>query len=153
LQHAAFEEQLRLAQALDVPVILHILRAHEEALLVLRRVGLPRAGGVVHSYSGSAELVPRYLDLGLYLSFGGSITWGAASRAQRALQACPLERMLIETDAPDQTALEHRPAQNEPAFLGAVVQRAAALLGEAPAHVIERTRDNARELLRLSGDK
>ena len=128
-QAELFEAQLRLAHAHGLPVILHVLRAHEEALKVLDRVGVPRAGGVVHSYSGSAELVPRYVEHGLHLSFSGSVTWHEGGRAARAVRTCPLDRLLVETDTPDQTPKAHRPALNEPAFLLDIVRAIANLRG------------------------
>ena len=148
-QAALFEEQLRLAQRHDLPVILHILRAHEEALRVLERVGVPAAGGVVHSYSGSPELVPRYLEHGLHLSFSGSITWHEAGRAARAVRACPRDRLLVETDAPDQTPRARRPDANEPAFLGDVVGAVAGILDAPVAEIASVTYENACRLFRL----
>ncbi|MFO0663972.1 MAG: TatD family hydrolase [Polyangiaceae bacterium] len=146
LQQATFVAQLKLAQHLDLPVILHVLRAHEEALAVLREVGIPRAGGVVHSYSGSKELVPRYLDLGLDLAFGGAITWAPSNRAAEALRACPLDRLLLETDAPDQTPLAKRPKTNEPAFLVDVATVAAAIKGISLSELEVCTSENAERL-------
>ncbi|MBX3228620.1 MAG: TatD family hydrolase [Labilithrix sp.] len=144
-----FATQLRLAQQHDLPVLLHVLRAHEEALKVLAAVGVPAAGGVVHSYSGSPELVPRYLELGLHLSFSGSITWHEGGRAARAVKACPPERLLVETDAPDQTPRARRPAPNEPAFLADVVRAVASIRGEPEREIAARTHDNACRLFRI----
>lgn len=151
-QAALFEAQLHLAQKHDLPVILHILRAHEEALKVLAKVGVAKAGGVVHSYSGSAELIPRYLEHGLYLSFSGSVTWHEGGRAARAVKECPRDRLLVETDAPDQTPREHRPEANEPAYLTDVVHALATIRGEPDSEVAEVTHRNACTLFRLPED-
>lgn len=148
-QAALFAHQLRLAKTNDLPVILHVLRAHEEALKVLAAVGVGPAGGVVHSYSGSAELVPRYLEHGLHLSFSGAVTWHEGGRAARAVEACPRDRLLVETDAPDQTPKSHRPSANEPAYLGDVVGALAAIRREAPAEIASLTHRNACRLFRL----
>ena len=148
-QKALFAAQLRLARKHDLPVILHVLRAHEEALAVLGEVGVPEAGGVVHSYSGSAELVPRYLEHGLHLSFSGSVTWHEGGRAARAAGACPRDRLLVETDAPDQTPRARRPAVNEPAFLHDVVHALAEIRGESDAEIAASTYRNACRLFRL----
>lgn len=148
-QAELFAQQLRLARQHDLPVILHVLRAHEEALKVLADVGVPPAGGVVHSYSGSAELVPRYLEHGLFLSFSGSVTWHEGGRAMRAVEACPAERLLVETDAPDQTPRAQRPSANEPAFLGEVVQALAAARGAEPTDIASLTYQNACRLFRV----
>ena len=76
-----------LARELDAPVVLHVLGAHGPALDTMRRDGLPAAGGMVHSYSGSAELVSRYEDLGLYVSFSGSVTRPTARKVKAAAAA------------------------------------------------------------------
>lgn len=149
IQAELFEAQLRLAKAAALPVILHVLRAHEEALKILDAVGLPDAGGVVHSYSGSPELAPRYLEHGLYLSFSGSVTWHEGGRAARAVRACPLERLLVETDAPDQTPLGHRPDPNEPAYLLDVVRAIATIRGSSIDEIAETTQANACRAFRI----
>lgn len=148
-QAELFAGQLRLARRHDLPVLLHVLRAHEEALKILSDVGVPSAGGVVHSYSGSPELVPRYLAHGLHLSFSGSVTWHPDGRAARAVRACPLDRLLVETDAPDQTPLARRPAANEPSFLPDVVRAVAEIRGEPVDLVAHATYQNACRVLRI----
>lgn len=143
-QAEIFEAQLRLAHVHNLPVMLHILRAHEEALHVIERVGIPPAGGVVHSYSGSAELVPRYLEHGLMLSFSGSVTWHHTGRAARAVRACPLEALMVETDAPDQTPRERRPEANEPRYLTDVIRTIATLRETSFEEIVRVTDANAR---------
>ena len=145
-QIEAFSAQLCLAKQFELPVCLHILRAHGEALKVLRSVGLPTQGGVVHSYSGSPELVPEYLELGLHLSFAGAVTWPNARRAVQSCKATPTERLLVETDSPDQTPEPHRPTQNRPAFLIAIIEQVAQIRGQAPAAIAQVTDENACRL-------
>jgi TatD DNase family protein len=145
-QEAAFRTQLALARERDLPLVLHILRAHDRALRILTRDGVPRRGGVVHSYSGARDLVPRYLALGLHLSFAGPVASPAALRVHEAARAVPGERLLCETDAPFQTPLPHRPADNEPAFLPAIASALATIRGEAADDVARYTEENARRL-------
>lgn len=128
-QERAFVAQLRLAKKFDLPVALHILAAHPAALAVLRQEGVPKRGGVVHSYSGSAELARDYAELGLHLSFAGTITNESAKRARAACAVVPADRFLLETDSPDQTPLARRPLRNEPAFLIDIAEAAAVLRG------------------------
>ena len=149
-QEALFSRQLRLAITRDLPLNLHVLRAHERALAVLEREGVPARGGLVHSFGGSPELAARYLALGLCLSFSGSVGWHPGSRAARSAASCPADRLLVETDAPDQTPAAHRPGPNEPAFLTAVVADVARLRGEDAARVAERTAENTRRLFGLA---
>jgi TatD DNase family protein len=149
-QSAIFRAQLALARAYDLPVILHVLKAHEEALLVLKKDGLPKAGGVVHSYSGSVALLESYLPLGLHISLAGSVTFKTAVKAPSVAKAIPADRLLVETDAPDQTPEPHRPGRNEPRYLKAIVAAIARIRGETPAQVAAYTTVNARRLFGLT---
>jgi TatD DNase family protein len=148
-QERAFRAQLALARSCELPIVLHILRTQDAALRILKRDGVPRCGGVVHSYSGSAELVPAYLALGLHISFAGAVTYPHARRLQEAARAVPLDRLLVETDAPDQTPFSHRPGPNEPAFLGDVLDALAIIRAEDRATLARATENNARRLLGL----
>ena len=142
LQRRSLRDHLALARERGVPVVLHVVRAYPEALDVIAADGLPRAGGVVHAWSGPAELVPRAAALGLHLSFCASI--GRSKRALRALVATPADRLLLETDAPDQ-ALE-RGARGEPADLVAIAAIAAAARGESVDDLLSRSATGVRRL-------
>ena len=83
-QESYFRAQLALARDLNLPVVLHVVRAHGAALDILRSDGLPRACGVMHSYSGSGEMVPAFAALGLMFSFSGAATFPAAKKLRRA---------------------------------------------------------------------
>lgn len=118
-QERVLEGHLALARETGLPVILHCYKAHDRMVALLRRWAPVR--GVLHSYSGGAELVKAYVALGLHLSFGGPITYETARKPLHALRAVPLERLLAETDAPDQCPHPLR-GRNEPAFLPLVVR-------------------------------
>lgn len=148
-QVTAFRDQLALARELDLPVVLHILRTHPESLRLLQQDGLPKSGGVIHSYSGSAEQARQYLALGLHLSFAGGVTRPNAPRLWAALQEVPDDRLLVETDAPDQTPWPHRPALCEPSFLPAVIDSVALIRKQSPQHIATITCRNAQHLFRL----
>lgn len=149
-QTRAFRQQLALARDLDIPVILHILRMHEETLLILKKDGLPRAGGVVHSYSGSADLVPRYTSLGLHLAIPGTVSYLRAPKIWAAAAAIPDHLLLVETDAPDQTPEPHRPGRNEPAYLPAILSALARIRGCSEDDLVRQTTLNTRRLFRLA---
>jgi TatD DNase family protein len=124
--------------------MLHCLRAHDALLALLADEPLP-AGGVLHSYSGSAEQVRPYAAFGLHFSFAGPLTYERARKPALAARAVARDRLLLETDAPDQTPRPHR-GRNEPAYL---VETAAALatgLGLPLAEVHALTTENARRL-------
>lgn len=130
-QEAVLEAHLEVARRLELPVILHCVKAHGRLLALLERRG-PLAG-VLHAYSGSAELVPRYAALGLHFGFGGALTWARARRPLLAAAAAPMDRLLLETDAPEMAP--HLPlpvaGRNEPMMVAAFAERLAALRGEA----------------------
>ena len=96
------------------------------------------------------QLVADYLKLGLSISFAGAVTYPNARRQQAAARAVPLERLLVETDAPDQTPWSRRPGPNEPAFLGEVLDALAIIRAEPRADIERATEDNARRLFGLT---
>jgi TatD DNase family protein len=146
LQEQLFRAQLALARAVDLPVVLHVMDAHGPVLKILKGDGLPRAGGVLHSFSGSVELVRDYQNLNLHISFSGAICRLEAARLARAVQRVDATRLLVETDAPYQTPVKHRPGQNEMAYLPTVIDRLAELRGESFAQVAALTSANAERL-------
>jgi len=139
-QERLFRLHLRAARLADLPVVIHVLRAHDRAPQLLREEG--PVTGVMHSYSGGAELVPIYRDLGLAFSFAGPVTYANARRPLEAVRAVPPELLLAETDAPDQAPARHRGGRSEPAFVTEVVAALAALQPTA------NTAANARRIFR-----
>lgn len=148
-QERAFRAQLATARERDLPLVLHILRTHGEALRILKSDGLPKAGGVVHSYSGSQDLVAEYVRLGLHLSFAGPVSFPQSRRQQEAARLVPLERLLVETDAPDQAPWSRRPGPSEPAFLAEILEALAIIRGQPRAVLEAATTANAHRLFRL----
>ncbi|MCA9545256.1 MAG: TatD family hydrolase, partial [Myxococcales bacterium] len=148
-QARAFREQLALARALDRPVVLHVVRAHGEVLAVLKGDGVPRAGGVVHAFSGSVEVMQAYLALGLHISLAGPVAHPRSRRLHAAAAAVPAHRLLVETDAPDQPP-PGVPGRNEPAVLPQVIAAVAALRGTPVAQVGAQAAANARRLFGLT---
>ena len=114
-----------------------------------RRGSCARTGpvaGVLHSYSGGADLVPVYRDLGLAFSFAGPVTYANARRPIEAARAVPDELLLAETDAPDQAPAPHRGGRSEPAFVAAVIAGLAAARGTTAAEIAALTTRNARRI-------
>jgi TatD DNase family protein len=141
IQETLFRRQLALAEKHRLPVILHVLRAHPRALGILSE---QKSRGVLHSCSASIDQVKQYVKLGFFISFSAAATNDNARRLRDSLCAVPLERLLVETDAPFQTPAARRPARNEPAFLVEIVAALAQIRGEPPERVAEATFDNAR---------
>lgn len=145
-QTEVFIAQLRLARRLRRPVSLHCRKAWGQLREILSREGGVGWGGLVHSYSGSAEMVRPLEEMGLYISFSGAITRSGNKRGRQALVAVSSERLLIETDSPDLPPVNAPGMVNEPANLPLVVSVVADILGQAPERVAERTFANANKL-------
>jgi TatD DNase family protein len=147
-QLAVLRGHLAIARRLVLPVLLHSLRAHDAMLEELTRDGVP-SGGVLHSFSGSAEQVPPFAALGLHFSFAGPVTYAGARKPVVAARAVAADRLLLETDAPDQSPHPHRGGRNEPAHLPLVLGAVALAVGSSPGELDRLTSGNARRLLRL----
>jgi len=137
--------QLELAVDLNLPVCLHVRGAFDEMLGVLARFR-PRLRGVVHAFSRAPALAERFVALGMHIAFGGTITQESAHAAHKAAQVVPLDRLLVETDAPA-IAVRGCPAEEvEPRHAAQVGLALAELRGLAVEEVARITTDNARRL-------
>ncbi len=147
-QQALFEAQLEIARAADLPVLLHVRKAHEQVLAALKRI--PVRGGIAHAFSGGSEEARRYLDLGFALGFGGMLTFERSHRLRALAAALPIEAIVLETDAPDLTVAAHRGERNSPEYLQDVLAALAQVRGEPPAGLAAKTTANAQTVLGLS---
>jgi TatD DNase family protein len=148
VQVPVFRAQLRLARELDLPVILHCRGAFEEMLAILNEED-SELRGVAHAFSRGPELAQRFLDLGLHLGFGGTITRPRARRPRRSAEVVPLESIVLETDAPS-IGLEGTAAEDvEPRHVAGVAAALAELRGLTLDTIAEATTRHARELFRL----
>jgi TatD DNase family protein len=111
-----FIRQLELAEKLELPVIIHNREAGSDVLEILRE-RLPRRGGVLHCYSEDAAYAAKALELNLYISFAGNVTYRNARNLQETAKKIPLERMLIESEAPFMIPAVHRGKRNKPSFI------------------------------------
>ncbi len=146
-QVAVLQAHLALARQTGLPLILHCLHAHAVLLELLLAAATPPC--VLHSWSGSAELALRFCAAGHYISFAGAITLANARRLRAAACAVPLDRLLIETDSPDQTPVARRPEPNEPAFLPDIAAAVAEARAQSFLEVSEHCTLNARKLLQF----
>lgn len=150
---APLERQLKvlrahfaLARKHRLPLLLHCFRAHPAMVELLESEPLPDRGGVMHSYSGGAELARFYGKLGLYFGFAGPVTFAEARKPLDAVRAVAADRLLVETDAPDQAPHPHRGRRSEPAYLPRIVEALARVRQVAPAEMAALTSANARRL-------
>lgn len=124
-QYAAFHAQLQLAQALELPVVLHCRDAYDELLRVLE--DYPAVQGVLHCFSGTEAHAQQGLELGYALGIGGVITFKSAEPLRAIVRTMPRDRLLLETDAPYLTPHPYRGKRNEPAYLPLIAQQVATL--------------------------
>ncbi|MFA7159480.1 MAG: TatD family hydrolase [Kiritimatiellia bacterium] len=148
-QEAVFVAQLRLARELGRPVTIHCRKAFGRLLEILKQEGGVSHGGIMHTWSGSPELVRPFEDLGLCISFSGAITREGNRRGHKSIKAVSRERLLIETDSPGLMPSGIQGEFNEPANLPVIARAAAALLGETLEKVAELTFNNAKRLFSL----
>lgn len=147
-QRELFRAQLEIAREADLPVILHVRKAHEEVLGLLREV--PVRGGVAHAFNGSPQQAERYLDLGFKLGIGGAMTHERSRKLRAMVRALPAEAIVLETDAPDMAPANHRGERNSPAYLPEVLAALSELRNEAPEDLARLTTDNVRAVFRLN---
>ncbi len=144
-QAAFFEAQLCLAEELDMPVIIHDREAHGDCFDAICRH--PRVRGVFHSYSGSAEMARDLSRRGWYISFSGVVTFKNAPKVREAVQATPVDRILIETDAPYLAPVPYRGQMNHSGLMRYTAEAVAAIKGIKYDEILRVTTENTRALL------
>jgi TatD DNase family protein len=155
-QRAVFAEQVALARERDLPVSIHVRGddpdAYDELLEIWLAEGQGAVEGVLHCYTGSYEFARRALDHRLLVSFSGIVTFKKSDALRDTARRLPLDRLLVETDAPFLAPEGHRGKRNEPAWVGRVGEALAALHGLSPEETARVTRANTRRLFRLPGE-
>ncbi|WP_020558165.1 TatD family hydrolase [Thiofilum flexile] len=147
LQEEWFVAQIRVACELDLPLIIHARRSADAVLKYLKR--FPSARGVIHSFAGSTQQAESFVKQGFYLGVGGTITYERAQRLRTAIQAMPLERLVLETDAPDQPDSQWRGKRNDLSRLPVIAQQLAELRQESLSTIEYMTTANAKDLFKL----
>jgi TatD DNase family protein len=148
-QRASFRRSLGVARAARRPVVVHVREADADCAAILAEEGVPPAGGVVHCFTGDWPAARAYLDLGLFVSVAGVITFRNAEAVRDAVRRIPRDRLLVETDSPYLAPVPHRGRRNEPAHVALVAAKVAEIWGCAPGEVARVTTENARRLFRL----
>lgn len=148
VQKNAFRMQLDLAEKLNLPVIIHNRDSDGDMVEILSEYQ-GRLRGVIHSFTGSVEMAKRYTDLGFYLGFGGVVTFKNARKVVESAAWVPLERLLIETDAPYLTPVPHRGKRNEPSYVRYTAEKIAEIKGIHVAQITGYSKRNAMDLFGL----
>ena len=147
IQKIWFENQLRLAQKLNMPYVVHDRDAHADVLDIIKRVGYYR--GVMHCFSGSAEMARQVTDLGMYVSIAGTVTFKNAPKIQEVARTVPLDKLLIETDSPYLTPEPYRGKRNNSAYVKYTAQKIAELRGMDVAEIAKITMENGRRFYNI----
>lgn len=143
LQHFYFEEQLKLAKELDMPVVIHDREAHGDTMELVRKY---RPRGVMHCFSGSAEMAKELADMGMYVGFTGVVTFANARRPLEAVAAVPPHLLLVETDCPYMAPVPNRGRRCDSGMIQYTAAAMAAVHGMSTEEMIAQTAQNAAAL-------
>lgn len=148
VQQKVFELQLETALELDMPVIVHDREAHADTLAMLKKY---KPKGIVHCYSGSAEMAAELLRLGLYIGFTGAVTFKNARRLLEAVAAVPLDRLLVETDCPYMAPEPYRGRRCDSSMIAETAATIARIKGIPAQELLDITCRNARDVYGITG--
>jgi TatD DNase family protein len=149
VQKQRFVEQIDLARQLKLPVIVHDREAHGEVMDIFKKTRIKEVGGVLHSFSGSAEMALECIKLGLYISISGPVTFENARKTVEAVKQVPLDMLLIETDSPYLTPVPYRGKRNYPGYVRFVAEKIAEIKGISFEEVARQTLENGKRLFRI----
>lgn len=147
VQRFWFKRQLALAVKTDLPVVVHSRDAAAEVFDIIRESGVRR--GVIHCYSGEVPMAHDYIEMGFFIGVGGVITFDKTKKLPEVVGQIPLEKILIETDAPYQTPVPHRGKRNDSSYLQYIVEAIARVKGVTPEAVAAQTYKNAEGLFAI----
>ena len=148
-QREAFRLFLELARATDLPCVVHLREAYDDAVTIMREANASEIGGVIHCFSGDREDARRFLDLGFDISFSGIVTFKNADEIRAVAHLVPSDRFLLETDAPYLTPVPNRGRRNEPAFVNFTAEAVADARGAPITEVVAQATANTRRRFRL----
>lgn len=146
MQIQVFEEQVKLANELNLPIIVHDREAHEDTLKILKK---HKPKGVVHCFSGSSEMAKEILKLGMYIGLGGALTFKNARKSVEVAEILPLDKLLLETDCPYMAPVPMRGKRNDSSYIPFVAKKIAEIKNTDAQSVLDITTENAKKLFSL----
>ncbi|ARB39569.1 MULTISPECIES: TatD family hydrolase [Mammaliicoccus] len=149
IQKDVFRKQIALAKRVQLPIIIHNREATQDCVDILKEENASEVGGIMHSFSGSNEIADEILKMNFYISLGGPVTFKNAKQPKEVAQHVPLDRLLVETDAPYLSPHPYRGKRNEPARVKLVAEQIAELRGISYEEVCKATTENAERLFKL----
>lgn len=141
-QRQRFRTHIRAARAAGKPLIVHTRNAAEDTLAIMAEEGADAVGGVMHCFTESLAVAQQAMAMGFYISFSGIVTFKNAASLREVAAAVPLERLLVETDAPYLAPVPHRGKRNEPAYVVHVAETIARIKGVTLEEVVRASREN-----------
>ena len=147
IQKKWFIRQIELANSLNLPVIIHDREAHGDTIDILKKY--LKTGGVLHCFSGSREMAKEVLDMGMYLAFGGTLTFKNARKSREVLEYVPLDRILVETDCPYLAPEPNRGKRNSSLYIPYILETMAQIKGITKEEAEEITYNNARKCFNI----
>ena len=148
-QKEIFEEQIYIAKEVKKPIIVHDREAHLDSFEILKKTNANEVGVVMHCFSGSPEFAMECVKEGFYIALGGVTTFKNAKKAKEVAKVVPLDRLLLETDAPYMTPVPYRGKENQPAYVKFVAEEIAKLRNISFEEVENATTNNACKLFKL----
>lgn len=149
VQKEIFRKQIRLAKKVNMPIIIHNREATEDVIAILQEENAEEIGGIMHCYNDSVDYVQACLDMNFYISLGGPVTFKNATDPKEVAVEVPLDRLLVETDAPFLAPHPNRGKRNEPSYVTLVAEKIAELRGISVEEVGEITTENARRFFQI----
>lgn len=149
IQIESFRKQIQLAKKLKLPIVIHNRESTEDVYRVLKEEDIQEIGGIMHSFNLSPEWLEKFLALGMHISFSGVLTFKNAPKVKESAKRVPLNRVLIETDAPYLSPEPHRGKRNEPSYVRFVAEELARLHDLSLEELAEITTKNAIELFKI----
>ena len=146
VQKAFFEKQLELANELDMPVVVHDREAHGDTMELLKK---HKPKGVMHCFSGSAEMAREVVKLGMFIGLNGVVTFKNARKSLEVVKEIPLERLVLETDCPYLAPEPNRGKRNDSSFIPFIAERISETLGIPAQQILDITSQNAKTLFNL----
>jgi len=146
IQKEVFRKQIALAKKVKLPIIIHNRDATADIVEILKEENAREVGGIMHCFTGSAEVAKECMDMNFYISFGGPVTFKNAKKPKEVVKEIPIDRLLIETDCPYLTPHPFRGKRNEPSYVKYVAEQIAELRGMEYDELAEKTFDNAKRI-------
>ena len=150
VQIDSFRKHIKVAKELNKPLIIHTRDARQDTLDIMREEGAEEVGGILHCFTESWEMAEQAIAMGFYISFSGILTFKNATELRDVASKVPLDKILIETDAPYLAPVPHRGKQNQPAYVVEVAKHLASIRGLSIEQVAEITSKNFNTLFKLA---